>query len=111
MIIAGDGIEALRMLRETSNRAALPDLILLDWNMPRQNGLQILTELKSDPALKPIPVLVMTSSMAARDISNAYGLHANCYITKPMDMEGFTATLRDIEGFWFSRAVLPSQYS
>ena len=111
LIVADDGVEALRMLRETPSHSALPDLILLDWNMPRQSGLQILTELKSDPALKPIPVLVMTSSKAARDISSAYGLHANCYITKPIDMDGFTATLRDIEGFWFSRAVLPSHYS
>lgn len=111
LIIADDGVEALRMLRETPGRAALPDLILLDLNMPRQSGLRILTEIKSDPVLRPIPVVVMTSSKADRDVSSAYGQHANCYITKPMDIEGFAETLRDIEMFWFSRAVLPSHHA
>lgn len=110
LIIADDGAEALRILRETPRGTALPDLILLDLNMPPHSGFRILSEIKSDPVLRPIPVVIMTSSQAECDVSNAYGLLANCYIAKPMDIDGFADTLRDIETFWFSRAILPSHH-
>lgn len=108
LIVADDGVEALRILRQKPAALPLPDLILLDLNLPRQTGLQILAELKSDPALKQIPVVVLTSSNAERDVSSAYGLHANCYFAKPMDIDGFAEMLRSIEEFWFSRVILPA---
>jgi chemotaxis family two-component system response regulator Rcp1 len=108
LLVASDGVEALRMLRETSFHTALPDLILLDLNLPRKTGLQVLAEFKEDPALRHIPVVVLSSSNSERDVSSAYGLHANCFLTKPMDLDGFEEALRSIEEFWFSRALLPS---
>jgi CheY-like chemotaxis protein len=111
LLVAEDGAEALRMLRETPSREhALPDLILLDLNLPRKDGHQVLAEIKQDPRLRSIPVVVLTSSSAERDISSAYELHANCYLTKPMDIDGFTEALRSIQNFWLSLAKLPSHY-
>src|SRR5882724_11919792 len=110
LLFADDGIAALRMLREAAARGALPDLILLDLNMPCRGGLQVLAELKSDPSLKTIPVVVLSSSRAERDISSAYSLHANSYFTKPMDIDGYAEVVRSIEEFWFSRAILPTHH-
>ncbi len=111
LMVAEDGAEALRMLRETPSREhARPDLILLDLNLPRKDGHQVLAEIKEDPRLRRIPVVVLTSSSAERDIASAYELHANCYLTKPMDIDGFTNALRSIQDFWLSLAKLPSHY-
>ena len=108
LVVASDGDEALRILREAPRDSSPPALILLDLNLPRRNGHQVLAEIKEDPALRHIPVVVLTSSNAERDILGAYELHANCYLTKPMDIDGFTAALRGIEAFWLSLAKLPS---
>ena len=109
LLVAEDGVEAILMLRETPSRANNhPDLILLDLNMPRKDGHQVLAEIKEDPRLRHIPVVVLSSSNAERDISTAYEMHANCYLTKPMDMDGFTEALRAIQQFWLSLAKLPS---
>jgi chemotaxis family two-component system response regulator Rcp1 len=109
LVVADDGVEALRLLRETPSREhARPDLILLDLNLPRKDGHQVLAEIKEDPRLRHIPVVVLTSSNAERDISSAYELHANCYLTKPMDIDGFTDALRSLQEFWLSFAKLPS---
>ena len=109
--IADNGIKALQMLHDASLRATLPDLILLDLNMPRQSGLQTLAKIKADPALKSIPVVILSSSKAECDVSSAYSLHANCYLSKPMDIDGYIEAIRSIEKFWFSSAILPSHHS
>jgi two-component system response regulator len=108
LVVADDGIEALKILRGVnSNKQVRPDLILLDLNLPRKSGHNVLAEIKEDPGFKHIPVVVFTSSSADRDIVSAYGSHANCYMTKPMDIDSFTAALRAIESFWFSQVKLP----
>jgi len=108
LIVADNGVEALRMLREVPSRdRPRPDLILLDLNLPLKSGQQVLIEIKQDPALRRIPVVVLTSSNADRDVVSAYELHANCYLTKPMDIDAFVRALRGIEEFWFSVATLP----
>lgn len=109
LLVAEDGAAALRMLRETC-ASALPDLILLDLNLPGKSGLQVLAELKEDPALRLIPIVVLSSSNADRDVAGAYRLHANCYFTKPMDIDRFAEALHSIEDFWLSRAILPPHY-
>jgi chemotaxis family two-component system response regulator Rcp1 len=97
------------MLRRAPSRdSPRPDLILLDLNLPRKSGHQVLADIKADPALRHIPVVVLTTSSAERDISRAYELHANCYMTKPMDIDGFAEVLRHIEDFWLSWAKLPT---
>jgi CheY-like chemotaxis protein len=109
LVVAEDGIEALRMLRDPSREDWRPDLILLDLNLPRKDGHQVLAEIKEDPRLRQIPVVILTSSSAERDIASAYELHANCYLTKPMDIDSFTDALRAIQTFWLSFAKLPPQ--
>lgn len=110
LVVAENGVEALQLLRAPPSRDnPWPDLILLDLNLPCKSGHQVLAEIKEDPALRFIPVVVMTSSTADRDVSSAYALHANCYLTKPMDIDGFTEALRHIEEFWFSWAILPTR--
>ena len=108
--VARDGVEALDFLhkRDTFTNAPRPDLILLDLNLPRKNGREVLSEIKQDPELRRIPVLVMTTSRAEQDIQKAYALNANCYITKPMDLDEFLRVVRTIEEFWFHTATLPS---
>ena len=108
--VARDGVEALDFLnqRETFTDAPRPDLILLDLNLPRKNGREVLSEIKQDPDLKRIPVLVMTTSRAEQDIQKAYALNANCYIAKPMDLNEFLRIVRTIEEFWFHTATLPT---
>ncbi len=106
LMVFDDGVEALKMLH--ANPSTLPDLILLDLHMPRISGLQVLAEIKADPVLKSIPVVVLSSSVEDREICSAYGLHANCFITKPMDVDGYNEALRVIEEFWFDKAKLPS---
>jgi two-component system, chemotaxis family, response regulator Rcp1 len=104
-----DGIEALAFLRQEGAYADAPrpDLVFLDLNLPRMDGREVLHEIKSDPELRRIPVVVLTSSGAERDILNTYELHANCYITKPVDIQGFIEVVKSVENFWFSVVKLP----
>jgi two-component system, chemotaxis family, response regulator Rcp1 len=101
--VVQDGEEALAFLRHQGvyAQAPSPDLILLDLNLPRKDGREVLAELKMDPKLKRIPVVVLTTSEAEQDILQAYDLHANCYITKPMELDAFLETIREIFRFWF----------
>ena len=87
-----------------------PDIILLDLNLPRKNGREVLAEVKASPRLKQIPVLIMTSSKADEDIKQAYNLNANCYIAKPANLQDYVDVVRSIENFWFSTATLPDAY-
>ena len=107
--VVEDGIQTMDFLRRTGKFAAAPrpDLILLDLNLPRKDGREVLSEIKSDPALKKIPVVVLTTSKAAEDIAHAYGAHANCFITKPVGFANFNEVMRSIEKFWFTVASLP----
>ena len=106
-----DGVEAMAFLRREGNyvNAVRPDLILLDLNLPKKNGHEVLMEIKADNELKSIPVVILTVSKADEDILNAYNLHANCYITKPLDLEQFTKVVKSIEEFWFSIVKLPGR--
>jgi CheY-like chemotaxis protein len=107
--VVGDGVEALRFLRREGPYAEVPhqDLVLLDLNLPKKDGREVLAEIKGDPALKRIPVVVLTTSAAEADILKAYDLHANCYITKPVDLDQFITVVRSIEDFWLSIVRLP----
>ncbi len=104
-----DGAEAIEFLyrRGKYHSAPRPDLILLDLNLPRKNGGEVLALIKGDPDLKSIPVVILTSSSSERDIASSYNLHANCYITKPIDLDEFAEVVRAVEGFWFSIVKLP----
>ena len=107
--IVKDGVEALDFLhrREPYADAPRPDLILLDLNMPRKNGREVLAEIKADFDLKVIPVVVLTTSSAGEDVLRSYKLHANCYITKPVGYEAFAAAIASLENFWFAVVTLP----
>jgi two-component system, chemotaxis family, response regulator Rcp1 len=109
MSVAKDGVEALDFLRRTGPHADAPrpDLILLDLNMPRKDGREVLAEIKADPDLKRIPVVILTTSEAEQDIIKTYDLHANCYVTKPVDLTQFLKVVRLIEDFWLSVVRLP----
>jgi CheY-like chemotaxis protein len=103
-----DGVEALAFLRREGQYSAAPrpGLILLDLNLPRMDGREVLSEIKSDERFKRIPVVVLTTSKSEADVLTAYGLHANCYIVKPVDFEKFADVVRCIENFWFSVVTL-----
>lgn len=107
--VARDGVEALAFLRQEGAhaRASRPDLILLDLNLPRKDGREVLAEVKADPFLRRIPVVVLTTSKAEEDILRTYDLHANCYIAKPVDLDQFIAVVRSIDDFWLSVVRLP----
>lgn len=104
--VASDGIEALDFLRNLGEAEA-PDLVLLDLNLPKMGGMQVLWEIKSDDQLKHIPVVVLTTSQADQDVQSAYDLHANCYVTKPVDFDEFVEVVRAIGNFWFGTVKLP----
>ncbi len=106
---AQDGVEAVVFLRREGRYADAPrpDLIILDLNLPKKNGHEVLAEIKADEQLKRIPVVVLTSSEADTDIAKCYNLHANCYIAKPVDLEQFSAVVQTIENFWFTTVKLP----
>ncbi len=106
-----DGAQAMRFLRRQNSyaHAPRPNLILLDLNLPRKEGREVLAEIKADPQLKMIPVIVLTTSQARGDVLRAYELQANCYITKPLQFREFTAMIRNLETFWLSVASLPSE--
>lgn len=107
-----DGVEAMAFLRREGKYqdAPRPGLILLDLNLPRKDGREVLAETKSDEKLKRIPVVVLTTSKSEVDVLKAYGLHANCYIVKPVDFEKFAEVVKNIENFWFSVVTLPSEH-
>lgn len=104
-----DGVQALAFLRREGEfaNALRPDLIMLDLNLPRKDGREVLAEIKADPILKTIPVVVLTTSRAEQDVLRAYHLHANCYITKPVDFDQFLSVVRSIESFWLFIVTLP----
>jgi chemotaxis family two-component system response regulator Rcp1 len=107
--VASDGAEALDYLHTVElGLATPPDLIVLDLNLPKKDGREVLVEIKGSPYLKQIPVLVMTSSNADEDVAEVYSLNANCYITKPTDLHAYMGVVRAIENFWFLTATLPS---
>ncbi len=109
MIVVGDGVEAMEFLHRRGKYASAPrpDLILLDLNLPRKNGREVLAEIKSDDNLKRIPVVVLTVSRNEEDVIKAYNLHANCFITKPIDFEQFLKITKTIEEFWLTIVRLP----
>ena len=109
LAIAADGIEALDLLRRIGRytHAVRPDLILLDLNLPRKDGRQVLAEIKADLDLKRIPVVILTSSKAEEDIIKSYNLYANCYVTKPVDLEQFVKVVKSIEDFWLTIVKFP----
>lgn len=109
LIHVSDGVEALAYLRKEGDYqdAIHPDLILLDLNMPRKDGRETLQEIKTDPDLRRIPVVILTTSKAEEDVFRSYDLHANCYITKPVQLPQFFDVVRNIEDFWMSIVRLP----
>ncbi len=109
--VASDGVKALAFLRRQGEHAQAPrpDLIMLDLNLPRKDGREVLREIKEDEELKRIPVVVLTTSKAEEDILKSYSLHANCYVTKPLAIEQFITVVQAIETFWFTIVKLPSR--
>ncbi|MEZ4524546.1 MAG: response regulator [Desulfobacterales bacterium] len=109
--VVSDGISALRFLRKEGefHNKSRPDLILLDLNLPIMDGREVLKEIRDDPDLTDIPVVVLTTSQNEEDILKMYKLHANCYISKPVDFRQFTQVIRQIEGFWLQLVKLPSK--
>ena len=106
-----DGVEALAFLRRQGKytKAPRPDLILLDLNLPKKDGREVLAQIKADPSLKLIPEVILSTSAAERDILNTYELNANCYVTKPIDLEQFISVVKLIEEFWLALVKLPSE--
>jgi len=111
LYVAADGVEAMRYLRGEGGpeESPRPDLILLDLNLPRKDGREVLAEIKASPTLKRIPVVILTTSEAEEDILKTYDLHANCYITKPVDLDQFVKVVRSIEDFWLTIVKLPKE--
>jgi chemotaxis family two-component system response regulator Rcp1 len=109
--VVTDGHEALAFLRREGPYASKPrpDLVLLDLNLPKKNGRSVLAEIKSDPALKRIPVVILTTSQAEEDILRAYELNVNCYVTKPVDLDQFVKVVKSIEDFWLTIVKLPTE--
>jgi CheY-like chemotaxis protein len=107
--VALDGIEAMAFLERAGKHAGAPrpDLILLDLNLPRKDGREVLKEIKESPSLKSIPVVILTTSSSEVDILQSYNLHANCYISKPVDLNGFLKVVQSIDNFWLSVVKLP----
>ncbi|MBD2248258.1 response regulator [Nostoc sp. FACHB-888] len=109
--VVEDGVEAMAFLRKQDKyvKAAHPDIVLLDLNLPRKDGREVLAEIKGDENLKRIPVVILTTSQAEEDILKAYNLCANCYITKPVDFDQFVKIVQSIENFWFAIVKLPPE--
>jgi CheY-like chemotaxis protein len=109
--VVRDGDEAMACLRREGRFAGTPrpDLILLDLNLPKKDGREVLAEVKADPAFMRIPVVVLTTSSADRDITKSYDLHANCYLIKPIQLDEFIALVRSIKSFWLQMVKLPNQ--
>jgi CheY-like chemotaxis protein len=111
LYVATDGVEALAFLHREGKYvdAPRPDLILLDLNLPRKDGREVLAEIKSDEQLKRIPVVVLTTSKQEEDILKVYNLNANCYVTKPLDLDQFLHVVKSIDSFWFGIVALPTE--
>ncbi len=109
--VVSDGVEAVAFLRRQGPYADAPrpNLILLDLNLPKKDGREVLAEIKADPGLKRIPVVILTTSQAEEDIAKTYDLHANCYVTKPVDLDKFLEVVRSIEDFWLAIVQLPRE--
>ena len=109
--VVEDGVEAMAFLRKQEKyvKAAHPDIVLLDLNLPRKDGREVLAEIKADENLRRIPVVILTTSQAQEDILKAYNLSANCYITKPVDFDQFVKIVQSIENFWFAIVKLPPE--
>lgn len=109
--IAKDGEEAMNFLQKRGSYrdAVTPDLILMDLNLPKKDGRELLREIKNDETLAPIPVVVLTTSEAEKDIIKSYKLHANCYVTKPMGLDQFVEVIKAIENFWLTIVKLPTE--
>ena len=109
--VAEDGVEAMAFLNRQGQyaKSPRPDLVLLDLNLPKKDGRQVLSEIKSDAALRRIPVVILTTSKAEEDIVKSYDLHANCHITKPIDLEQFMKVVKSIEDFWLTVVRLPAK--
>jgi two-component system, chemotaxis family, response regulator Rcp1 len=109
--VASDGVEAMDFLNREGKHANVlrPDLILLDLNLPKKDGREVLEEIKESEALKSIPVVILTTSASEEDILRSYKLHANCYITKPVGLDGFLAVVKSIDSFWLSIVRLPHE--
>ena len=109
LTVARDGVEAIDYLHHRGRFADAdrPDLILLDLNLPRKNGREVLAEIKADPSLMRIPVVVLTTSRAETDVLKTYELHANCYVVKPVDFDQFIDVIQSIENFWLTAVTLP----
>lgn len=107
--VVGDGVEAMAFLRREGPHASAPrpDLVLLDLNLPRMDGREVLATIKGDPELRTIPVVVLTTSDAEADVLRSYNLHANCYLVKPVDVDHFFDQVRSLEGFWLAVVKLP----
>lgn len=104
-----DGVEAMAFLRREGEYAdaPVPDLVLLDLNMPRKDGREVLAEVKEDPTLRKLPIVILTTSAAERDLMKSYDLHANAYVVKPLDLDRFVEVVQAIESFWFTIVKLP----
>jgi chemotaxis family two-component system response regulator Rcp1 len=111
IIVLQDGDETIKFMHKEGAyvNAPVPDVILLDLNIPKKSGLEVLKEIKSDPLINYIPIVILTTSDAERDIAQSYELKANCYITKPFDIEDFFDTIKTIEKFWFDKVKYPAQ--
>jgi two-component system, chemotaxis family, response regulator Rcp1 len=111
LTVLEDGVEAMTYLRRQApyEGATVPDLILLDLNLPRKNGREVLAEVKADPALREIPVVILTTSRSREDVHATYQLHANCYVAKPVTFETFSEVVRSIGEFWFTIVTTPLQ--
>ena len=109
--VVSDGVDALAFLRRQGpyEKVPRPDLIFLDLNLPRKDGREVLSEIKQDHSLRRIPVVVLTTSQAEQDVLRSYDLHANCYITKPVDLDQFLEVVHSIEGFWLTIVKLPRE--
>lgn len=107
--VVEDGVEAMSFLRNSGKfkNSPRPGLILLDLNLPRKDGREVLAEIKNDPMLRGIPIVILTTSRSEKDITQAYNLHANCFVTKPLSFDLFTEAVKNIVHFWFSVVALP----
>lgn len=109
LYVVGDGVEAMAFLRKEGDYAdaVTPDLILLDLNLPKKDGREVLAEIKRDGNLRRIPVVILTTSKAEEDVLKTYDLHANCYVTKPVDLDQFVKIVKTLNNFWFEMVTLP----
>lgn len=109
--VVEDGVEAMAFLRKEGQYAdaVTPDLILLDLNLPKKDGREVLAEIKTDEKLRRIPVVILTTSQAEEDVIKTYDLHANCYVAKPVDLDQFVKIVKSINNFWFEMVTLPSE--